>query len=528
MALALELEAFHYPGEPTLFAPVGLSLAVGESVALVGPSGSGKSSLVTLLAGLHPEPLGGRLRGRVDYGVASAAGAQSPPGYLGSDPEAFLTGFCSTVMEEVGWSLFGEGWSPDQVQERVEQVGEELSLSHLLWRDPRRLSGGQQQLVALAAVWARRPRLLLLDEPVCKLDPLARERLQEAVQRLARAGLAGVLWSTSNLAEVTWCDRVWVLEGPAPVRILNHPASDWSPGPELVPPWPLEWSRRWGIKEIPWTSSALPRDGRPPQGLDPAKPSESDVLALQASSLRYRPPGRDSDLFTELNWSVKRGECVGLVGVNGAGKTTLARLIRGLDRPCEGKIVVEGKEVGKEPPSRLTSVVAYTFQEPGNLFVRSRVDGELRFSGELLGLSQQQAELRSQEALHLFGLNDYAAIHPRELPASAAALLGVALSWYTGARVQILDEPLARLDQPGRLVLEEVIAKWRQAGVTVVVIAHDLDWVCSICSSIAVLGAGGILAQGPPLEIFTRPEVVASLGSPVFLGADNQDLRADF
>jgi len=208
---------------------------------------------------------------------------------------------------------------------------------------------------------------------------------------------------------------------------------------------------------------------------------------------------------------------VGLVGPNGAGKTTLARLFRGLDRASEGSLLVEGREVERESVSGLAGTVAYTFQEPAHLFMRSRVDAELRLSGELLGLDEAEALARLEDALDLFSLRPHAATHPRELPASAASLLGVALSWFSRARVQILDEPLARLDKPGREVLERVLSAWRQEGITVVVVAHDLDWLCTVCTSIAVLDGGAIVAQGHPGEVLARSQVSAILGRPVFL-----------
>ena len=506
MSLALELESFHYPGGPELFLPTRLELSVGESLALVGPSGSGKSSLVTLLAGLHPQPLGGRLRGRVT--------CDETIGYLGSDPETFLTGFCSTVMEELGWSLFGQGWSPEEVQRRVEEVACELEISHLLWRDPRRLSGGQQQMVALACVWARRPRYLLLDEPASKLDPSARDRLRTAVESLTLKNKAGVLWATANLNEVTWCSHVCSLSAAgSSAKVVYESASSWAPGEEVVVPWPLHWSRRWGMGEIPWTSPAPPdlRElGSIPPSLEP--------VHVDIRGLAYRLPGAQVDLFAELDLQISRGECLGLIGVNGAGKTTLGRLIRGLSRARAGTVFVDGVDCGRVRVAQLASTVAYTFQDPANLFMRSRVDSELLLSGELLGLDKGEAERRADQALDLFALRPFAGIHPRELPATVAALLGVALSWVSGAGLQILDEPLARLDRTGRTILEGTLERWRQEKMTVVVIAHDLDWLCSICTTIAVLDDGLIVAKGSPTQVLTAPAVVARLGLPIALG----------
>jgi energy-coupling factor transport system ATP-binding protein len=512
MALVVELKSFHYPGGRNLFEPAQLKLCAGDTVALVGGSGSGKSSLLTLLAGLHPQPLGGRWQGRITGGQDDFDFLEPSRllGYLGPDPHAFLSGFCATVLEEVGWSLFGWGWTPEQVQQRVVETLQELGLSELIWLDPQELSGGQQQLVALAAVWARRPGYLLLDEPVSRLDPKARLRLQATVARLARSRGVGVLWSTANLGEVTWCDTVWSVQDS---KIVVVGATEWDPGDgRCVLPWPVQWSVRWGTEPPSWTANTL-RESGPFPDIPPAP--LSGPLAIEVRGLVYRPPGRENGLFAGLDWQVRQGECLGLIGVNGAGKTTLARLIRGLLRPAEGTVKVAGHELQEQSVSTWASTVAYTFQEPANLFMRTRVDAELLYSGQLLGLDQKVAAHRAHQALQDFGLSDYTSTHPRELPATAAALLGVALSWYSQAPVQILDEPLARLDRAGRGILEWVIEGWRARGTTVVLIAHDLDWLCTICSSLAALEAGRVVAQGCATEVFAHLSVKKSLGQPL-------------
>jgi energy-coupling factor transport system ATP-binding protein len=509
VGLRLSLRSFAYPGDAELFGPLSLILRPGQAVALVGGSGSGKSSLLTVLAGLHPEPLGGRLDGEVS---ADEAGHPSRLlGYLGSDPEAFLTGFCATVMEEVGWTLLGWGWSPEQVEARVRQTLDQLGLPDLLWRDPRRLSGGQQQMVALAAVWARQPRYLLLDEPASRLDPRARQRLQSTVEKLVKESGAGLLWSTANLGEVRWCDAVWSL-APGGLEVACSELWD-SESSQAVPPWPRQWAALWGGVPPVWTATELQATG--PLPLPVPAPAAGKGASVLVQGLCYRPPRAEADLFAGLDWQVGQGECVGLVGVNGAGKTTLARLLRGLLRPRQGSIEVAGRALGKEAVSALAQTVAYTFQEPLNLFLRPRVDSELLYSGQLLGWERARAWRRAEQAMERFGLRDYAGHHPRELPAGIAALLGVALSWYTEAPLQILDEPLARLDRQGRRRLEQTIADWRAEGTTVLLIAHDLDWLATVCTSFAVLEGGSVLAEGPAEQVFARPEVRARLGTPL-------------
>ena len=510
VALELRIEQFGYPGSGLLFGPQTLSLSRGESVALVSGSGRGKSSLLTTFAGLHPEPLGGRFEGVVTLdGEAPTLGSV---GFLGADPDLFLTGFCRSVKEEVGWSLFGQGWDLDRILQRVDETLDSLGLTSLAERDPRELSGGQRQLVALAAVWACRPQYLLLDEPVSRLDPTARRRLEELVRGLLGSSELGVLWATSDLTPVRWCETVWELDSLTDISIFSatgFPSTESS----AVLPWTQQWAIRSGLEIPNWTVADCP-DGVSPPDLGEV---ESRDVVLSAEGLNFSPPCGEP-LFEDFHWQLRRGERVALVGPNGAGKSTLGRLLRGLLRPTSGIVKCLGSTLSEQAVWQTAELVAYTFQDPNQLFARSRVDEELRYTGELLGWSQATAEERVERALDLFDLREVHAHHPRELHAGQTALLGLAVSWMSQAPVQILDEPIARLDRHGRQVLERVLEDWERTETSLVIIAHDLDWLSTICQRFSVLNSGRLVEDGAAVTVFDNSLVCQLIGCPINLG----------
>ncbi len=509
MALTLHLESFSYPGAGELFHAIDLSVAKGESVALVGGSGSGKSSLLTAFAGLHPEPLGGRFRGSLT--LEGKPPEEGVIGYLGADPDLFLTGFCRSVKEEVGWSLFGQGWELDRILERVDDTLEVLGLSKLAERDPRDLSGGQRQLVALAAVWARRPQYLLLDEPVSRLDPTARLRLQELVRQLLKTSELGLIWATSDLSPVWWCETVWELGTDS--NITPYPAEHFSSiKSQAVLPWTQQWPLKCGLSVPPWTSQECPEGVKFPEF---SFVDEREIV-LSADSLTFAPPC-GQPLFEEFRWQLHRGERVALVGPNGAGKTTLGRLLRGLLRPLSGTVKCLGVPLSNLPVWQTAESIAYTFQDPNQLFARARVDEELRYTGELLGWREEKTQDRVEQALALFELKDCSSLHPRELNARQAALLGLAISWMSQAAVQVLDEPLARLDRSGRAILERVLEDWERSQTSLVLIGHDLDWLATVCHRFSALDSGRLVAEGSAQEVFESPLVRRLIGKPVGL-----------
>jgi energy-coupling factor transport system ATP-binding protein len=174
-----------------------LRLASGEVVGVVGPNDAGKTSLCLVAAGLAPNAIGGRLEGEVR--LAGDRTSDLRPfelaqrvGILFQNASTQLSGTTATVWEEVAFGPRNLGLGLAEVVERVGWSMGVLRLDDLASRDPQRLSGGQSQLVALAAVLALRPAALVLDEPTSQLDPVGTRLVGEAIERLAETG-SGVL-----------------------------------------------------------------------------------------------------------------------------------------------------------------------------------------------------------------------------------------------------------------------------------------------------------------------------------------------
>ena len=178
----------------------GIDLAVdaGRVVAVVGANDAGKSTLCLVVSGLAPSVIGGRLEGSVrldgrETRELKPFEAAQRCGILFQNPLNQLSGTVPTVWEEVAFGPRNVGLDLATIVERVESSIESLRIGHLAARDPARLSGGQAQLVALAAVLALRPRSLVLDEPTSQLDPEGTRLVGEAIRRIAREAGSAVL-----------------------------------------------------------------------------------------------------------------------------------------------------------------------------------------------------------------------------------------------------------------------------------------------------------------------------------------------
>ena len=233
--LTLETVTYRYAGapRPSLF-DVSVALRDGEVVGLAGPSEAGKTTLCLVASGLAPRTVGGTMSGRLllDGEDVSARPMHELVGRIGiafASPATQLTGVAGTVYEEVAFGPMNLGLPRSEVLERTGEALAALRIEHLAARDPVRLSGGQQQLVAIAGLLALRPAHLVLDEPTAQLDPAGSRMVARALTDLAASG-AGILVAEQKadlLASV--CHRVLVvdegrlvIDGPA-VEVLHDP-----------------------------------------------------------------------------------------------------------------------------------------------------------------------------------------------------------------------------------------------------------------------------------------------------------------
>jgi energy-coupling factor transporter ATP-binding protein EcfA2 len=215
---------------------VDLELAPGSVIGVVGANEAGKSTLCLVASGLAPVVVAGSLGGSVTIDGRKTITMRPHElaqrcGILLQNPEAQLSGTAATVFEELAFGPRNLGLPLGSVVERVEASLETLAIAHLAARDPARLSGGQAQLVALAAILALRPAYLILDEPTSQLDPQGTRLVGDALRRLAaenRTGILVVEHKTNLLDRLT--DSVVLIdegrvvrEGPA-AEVLGDPA----------------------------------------------------------------------------------------------------------------------------------------------------------------------------------------------------------------------------------------------------------------------------------------------------------------
>jgi energy-coupling factor transport system ATP-binding protein len=203
-----------------------------------------------------------------------------------------------------------------------------------------------------------------------------------------------------------------------------------------------------------------------------------------------------------VDLEIRRGERVAIVGQNGSGKTSLVLHWNGLLRPTEGRVFVEGVDATDLRVAQLARTVGIAFQDPDRQIFAGRCRTEVAFGARNAGLRSGALDAAVNGALEAVGLSDAAETNPYDLGYSRRKLLALAGILAMGTPVVVLDEPTTGQDARGVTRIQQLVAGLAQAGRTVVTISHDMRFVAETFDRVVVMGAGRVLLDGSPAEVF--------------------------
>lgn len=218
-----------------------------------------------------------------------------------------------------------------------------------------------------------------------------------------------------------------------------------------------------------------------------------DVIEVK----HFRKSFGGKDVHKDVSFSVKQGECLGLVGGSGVGKSVVLRSLIGLEKPDAGEIFIEGEEISRYKEADLIHIrtnVAYVFQN-GALFDSMTVFDNLAYPlREHTDLSEAEIAQRIHEQLAEFGLSGNEHVYPAELSGGMQKRVGLARSIIIGPRVVLYDEPTAGLDPYNTLKIREMVLRLKQKGVTSIFVTHDMPTAFAVCDRFCLLMNGIVQA----------------------------------
>ncbi len=523
----------------------------GQLHLILGANGAGKTTLIRLLAGLLP-PSSGRVVFDGSPGDAMADGSTHWPRVAVVFEEPDPQFLAETVEGEIAFGLESMALPASDIRARAREAIDAFGLSGFERRLPQTLSGGEKARVLLAAMWAARPRALLLDQSLAHLDPGSRRSLEHRLLEDARREDRAVIRTHQDAQAPEPDERLQLLSGG---RL--HDATRLSPRDVLEAadvPWPLAMRVSALLAERGfWTgplarsaqslaeglasragSAVLPAAGRVelPSRVDHegdsramsahgrSEPDGEPVAAFHGVSFGPRGRAKGDAIVSDLNLELRAGSVTALIGASGTGKTTILKLAAQLLDPTEGSIARPAPGLNGTRPAAL----AMEYPER-QLFGRT-VDEDVAAALWIRGATTDERRARARAALHAVGLDPdrFGPRVPTTLSEGEKRRAALATLLAEPARLLLFDEPTAGLDPTGRTAVAHTIQRLKEQGHAILMSSHDLDFVSGAADRVVVLGretgkAGRILGEGRAPEIWRDEALLdqAQLPPPDFV-----------
>ena len=487
---------------------IDLSLPAGRLVGVVGPDGVGKSTLLSLIAGVRVVQ-----SGRVEvFGsdIETAAIRPRIVSRIAYMPQGLGRNLYSSLSVEENLDFFGRLFGQERTTRaaRISELLQATGLAGFAHRRAFQLSGGMKQKLALCCALIHEPDLLILDEPTTGVDPLSRRRFWNLISQLrSRHPDLSLLVATAYMEEAARFDWLVAMDGG---RILATGSV-----PEL--------KAKTGASDMEAVFVALlPESRRRDQRrleVTPGDRHRNAPMAIEAESLTRR--FGDFVAVDRVSFRIARGEIFGFLGSNGCGKTTTMRMLTGLLPPSDGEAHIFGQPVDAADISlrRRIGFMSQGFSLYNELSVRQN----LELHGRLYQLTSKRIDERVAKLVERFGLGQHMNSRAQNLPLGIRQRLSLAVAVIHDPEVLILDEPTSGVDPIARdgfwVLLLELS---RVQGVTIFVSTHFMNEAAR-CDRISLMHAGRVLAEGPPARL-TEEKGAASLEEAFIAHLEAADL----
>lgn len=456
---------------------VNLEILPGEFIVVMGPSGSGKSTLALAIGGYLFSQYEGEVWGSIR--VAERDVRQTPVydiaevvGLVQQNPESQ---FCTlTVQDEIAFGLENRCLPVTEMHERIRWALKIVGASNLIDRDLAALSGGEKQKVAIAAMMAAKPQVVILDEPTSNLDPSATMEIFGVIERLRRDEMLTVIVIEHKLQ---------ALAAYRPRLIKISQGSILSDGPHE------DHKRTWPACK-PLRKARLQECGLPP--------------AIRVADLCVSHG--DRKVLDHLSMEIGAGEFISLMGDNGSGKTTFLLSLLGLRKPDGGRIEICGKDARAFPTSALARHAGFVFQNPDHQLFANSVWEESILAPRNFGLLTDAVRNSATAWIDRCGLKGREQDHPYRLSYGEKRRLNLISILTYEPKVILLDEILIGQDEANARFVMELLSELVDRGSTVVMVNHSPEITLAYATRLIFFHQGRVVTDDETHTSFHRLE----------------------
>ena len=509
---------------------INLEINTGEFISLLGASGCGKTTLLKSIAGLLDVKEG-------DIQINGKSIMKQPPEKRGTvivfqDLRLFPH---MTVEQNIGFTMDIKKVSKEIKKKRVAELLHAVQLEGFEKRKIREMSGGQKQILNLAAIMAMHPSLLILDEPTSQLDPIAASDFLETVKKINRDIGTTVLLTEHRLQDIIpYADRVFVmdkgnvyLEGtpreigvklkeqkhgmflsmPIPMQIYGETDS------QATCPLTVSEGRQWLSRYC--NEKGIASDSqRKSESTEKVRYTKTDSskkeLSIQAKDVWFRYEKDSPDVVRDLSLEVKKGEFYALVGGNGTGKSTTLSLLSRVHQPYRGKILLEGRDIRSYKDRDLyCGLLGVMPQNPQSIFLKKTVLEDLYsvIGGRREKMSSEyQIHMKKEKAIEgivsLTRLEGLLERHPYDLSGGEQQRLALAKVLLLRPRILLMDEPTKGMDAEYKEEIGKILTRLKQHGLTIFMISHDVEFVAEYADRVGLFFEGNIVTSQNTREFF--------------------------
>ncbi|MGE7918185.1 ABC transporter ATP-binding protein [Viridibacillus sp. NPDC093762] len=508
---------FQYPEkQERVLDNINLTIEEGEFAVLCGTSGCGKSTLLKHLKreiAPHGEKSGTILYAGTVLADLPDRVAASEIGFVMQNPENQIV--TDKVWHELSFGLENLGLDTMTIRRRVAEMANFFGIQQWFRKSTMELSGGQKQLLNLAAIMAMQPKLLILDEPTSQLDPIAATEFIGTLQKLNKELGLTIILVEHRLEEVfPIADRVVVMEkgriicNDSPQNVAQQlKAFDASHPMMLGLPTPVRINNALQINDVVpltirdgrnWLTKHFNNEFRALESkLSSDIPTDDIVLEVKEAWFRYEK--NTQDVLRGFSMQVRAGEIVSILGGNGTGKTTALGVMSGLYKPYRGKVFINGKSIKKFSNGELyRNNLAVLPQDPLTLLVEKKVQLEFDSIIDVLGISKEAANVQLNEIITTLNIGHLLDSHPYDLSGGEQQKVALAKVLLLNPKIILLDEPTKGIDAYSKEIFAEVLQALKKRRVAVVMVTHDIEFSAQYSDRCAMFFDGNIVSEDEP------------------------------